>query len=69
MQSTNNSNQTGIQTQTGVPTSNNSINTEKLQCRSMIDSITEILKGYLSENLGAFKQDLSENLRNNSGKK
>ena len=29
----------------------------------MIDSITESLKGYLSENLGAIKHDLRENFR------
>ena len=63
MQNSNNSNQTGIQSQTGVPTSNNSINTEQFQCHSMIDSITESLKGYLSANLSTIKHDLRENLR------
>ena len=29
----------------------------------MIDSITESLKGYLSENLGALRHDLRENFR------
>ena len=29
----------------------------------MIDSITEYLKGYFSENLGTLKRDLRENLR------
>ena len=57
MENTNNSNQTGIQSQTGMPTSNNSINTEQFQCHSMIDSITESLKGYLSENLGTLKHE------------
>ena len=69
MQNTDNSNQTDIQTQTCVSIQsnqyrvNNSINTEQFQCHSMIDSITESLKGYLSENLGAIKHDLRENLR------
>ena len=63
MQNANNSNQTGIQIQTGVPTSSNSINTEQLQCHSVIDFITESLKDYLSENLGTLKHDLRENLR------
>ena len=57
MENTNNSNQTGIQSQTGMPTSNNSINTEQFQCHSMIDSITESLKGYLSKNLGTLKYE------------
>ena len=63
MQNTNNSNQTGIQGLTGMPTSNHSINTEQFHCHSMVDSITEYLKGYLSENLGTLKHDLRENLR------
>ena len=63
MQNTNNSNQAGIQSQTGVPTSNNSIDTEQFQCLSMIDSITESMKDYISENLGTLKHDLRENLR------
>ena len=63
MQNTNNSNQAGIQSQTGVPTSNNSIDTEQFQCHSMIDSITESMKDYISENLGTLKHDLRENLR------
>ena len=65
LQNTNNSNQTGIQSQTCVPTSNNSINTEQFQCHSMIDFITESLKGYLSKNLGTLRQDLKENLKKN----
>ena len=63
MQNANNSNQAGIQIQTGVHTSSNSINTEQLQCHPVIDFITESLKGYLSENLGTLKHDLRENLR------
>ena len=57
MQNTNNSNQTG------VPTSNNSINTNEFQCHPMIDSVPESLKSYLCENLGTLKYDLRENLR------
>ena len=63
MQNTNNSNQTCVQSRTDVPTSSNSINTEQFQCHSMIDSITESLKDYLSENLGTLKHDLRRNLR------
>ena len=63
MQNTNNSNQTGIQSQTGAPTSKNRISIEQSQCNSMIDSITESLKGYLSESLATHKHDLRENLR------
>ena len=63
MQNTDNSNQTDIQTKGCVSIQsnqyrvNNGTNTEQFQCHSMIDSITERLKGYLSENLGAIKHD------------
>lgn len=64
MQNTNNnSNQTGIQTQTGVTTLNNIIHEEQLQCNSVIDFITENLKSSLFDNLGTPKHDLMENLR------
>ena len=67
-QNTNKSNQTGIQRQTGVPTSNNSIKTEQFQCHSMIDSITESLKVYQCKNSGTLKHSLRKTLEKTSGK-
>ena len=64
-QNTNNSNQAGIQSQTGVLTLNNSINTEQFQCHSMIDFFTESLKDYLCETSSTLKHNLRKDLRTN----
>ena len=52
-----------IQNNTTVPPSNENVNLDQRNCSSMVDTITQSLKGYLTNNLHLLTNDLRQNLR------
>ena len=52
-----------IQNNTTVPPSNENVNVDQRNCSSMVDTITQSLKGYLTDNLHMLANDLRQNLR------
>ena len=52
-----------IQNNTTMPPSNENVNLDKRNCSSIVDTITQSLKGYLTDNLHVLTNDLRQNLR------
>ena len=52
-----------IQNNTTVPPSNENVNLDQRNCSSMVDTITQSLKGYLTDNLHMLANGLRQNLR------
>ena len=52
-----------IQNNTTVPPSNENVNLDQRNCSSMVDTITQSLKGYLTDNLHVLTNDLRQNIR------
>ena len=52
-----------IQNNTTVPPSNENVNLDQRNCSSMFDTITQSLKGYVTDNLHVLTNDLRQHLR------